>query len=83
MSNVLQAIREDDFIEYYLFPKVNPELNSEDKVIKNLLNEINDVVYSYTKDYIWHRDPFKVSFRGRNFSNLLPDFDNNKSSSEG
>lgn len=53
----LEFVREDDFIEYYLFA------GSENKEIGKLLEEINAFVDNYAKEYIWHKDSFNLRVR--------------------
>lgn len=50
MAGVLEDVRAEDFVEYFLFPKHNS--------VSSALEEINKKVSSYVKDYIWHKDPF-------------------------
>lgn len=50
MAGVLEDVRAEDFVEYFLFPKHNS--------ISSALDEVNKKVSSYVKDYIWHKDPF-------------------------
>lgn len=50
MAGVLEDVRAEDFVEYFLFPK--------HKSISSALDEVNKKVSSYVKDYIWHKDPF-------------------------
>lgn len=72
-SNVLQTIREDDFVEYYLFPELNnANENNEQGILSNTQNKINSIIESYCSKYIWHKDDFKVTPRLQN-ANLLLD----------
>jgi hypothetical protein len=50
MAGVLEDVRAEDFVEYYIFPNHNS--------VSSALDEINKKVSSYVKDYIWHKDPF-------------------------
>jgi hypothetical protein len=50
MAGVLEDVRAEDFVEYFIFPNHNS--------VSSALDEINKKVSSYVKDYIWHKDPF-------------------------
>jgi hypothetical protein len=50
MAGVLEDVRAEDFLEYFIFPTHNN--------LSSALAEINAKVNLYTKDYIWHKDPF-------------------------
>ncbi|KAF5304047.1 hypothetical protein FQA39_LY01832 [Lamprigera yunnana] len=60
----LQISREDDFVEYFVYPLINcKDSKTEQTTLKNVLNEIEGVVNKCTEGYIWHRDNFKLIVR--------------------
>lgn len=77
-KNILECVREDDFVEYYLFPKINYEENgNEEIVLTTLLNKINEFVKDLIKDYLWHKDPFKLTVRP-SITNILSSIEGQK-----
>ncbi|KAL1518015.1 hypothetical protein ABEB36_001701 [Hypothenemus hampei] len=80
MNNLLQTVREDDFVEYYVFPEI--EHVSEDgqqSVLESLLSQVSNVIDKYTKDYLWHKDPIKFVAR-TSLSNVLTHIEDKKES---
>lgn len=70
-KNILEFVREQDFVEYFLFPEATPLDNKEEELmINSVLREVNLIAKKYTKDYIWHRDEFKLTAR-TSISNYL------------
>jgi hypothetical protein len=70
-STPLENLREEDFVEYFLFPNIKAcELQNEEELLKNVNAKVLEIAKNYCKNYIWHRDGFKVYPRYRNF-NLL------------
>lgn len=74
--NALKLVREDDFVEYFLFPTAAERLlqpDRKDALLENcdvvlagleaLLAEVNTLAKEYCQRYIWHRDGFKVACR--------------------
>lgn len=73
-SNVLEFVREEDYVEYFLFPpKFNtPETEpSEENELNQVLVQINSIRDTFTKDYLWHKDSFRLSTRARHFNEHL------------
>lgn len=57
-------MREDDFVEYFIFPSLENAGNSaSESVLKNFLDQVNKVVAKYAGKYLWHRDAFRVCVR--------------------
>jgi hypothetical protein len=77
----VETIRNEDFVEYFLFPKLN-ECSEEDErdALNKLSTKINNIASDYTKSYIWHKDSFGLKVRTRN-SHLLKTEDKGKSDS--
>ncbi|CAG2055579.1 unnamed protein product [Timema podura] len=68
MAGVLESVREDDFVEYYIFPtgiedviNANEETN---KILQSLSTRVRTIVGQYTDKYIWHKDSFNIVARG-------------------
>lgn len=51
-SAVLEDVRAEDFLEYFLFPQ-HEDMNEA-------LNQLNKEVSLFTHNYIWHKDPFHL-----------------------
>lgn len=60
--NFLHTVREDDFIEYYVFPSMPSHIDSNNKELhlKSISNQIEKIVEKHSVNYLWHRDEFKV-----------------------
>ncbi|KAL5291525.1 ECD.2 family protein [Megaselia abdita] len=74
----LEFVREDDFVEYFLFPVTKTE--SDQEIIAELektLFEVNKLLERFQKDYIWHKDVIKLTAR-TNSSEILFDDDTEK-----
>ena len=67
----LEIVRNDDFIEYFLFPDIKE--GQEDEVLSEILTQVNDIARAYTSTYIWHKDPFNLKARDRNSHLLNPE----------
>lgn len=70
----LEMVRNDDFIEYFLFPNVGDvSEGQEDDALGAVLKRVNDIASAFTSNFIWHKDPFSVKARNRNSHLLNPD----------
>lgn len=69
----LEIVRNDDFIEYFLFPSIDPLPENEDEVLNEILKQVINAANSYTSSYIWHKDSFNLKARNRNSHLLNPD----------
>lgn len=64
----LEFVREDDYVEYFIFPKLDLDKN-EDNAVRKQLEETRtkcmSIVEKLTKerDYIWHKDEFELRVR--------------------
>lgn len=73
-SKALEFVREEDYVEYYLFP---PKFNtpdtepSEENELNLMLAEIRRVQETFTAGYIWHKDPFHLTTRLKHFNEHL------------
>uniref|UniRef100_A0A182NJH7 Uncharacterized protein n=1 Tax=Anopheles dirus TaxID=7168 RepID=A0A182NJH7_9DIPT len=73
---LLQTIREDDFVEYFLFPArpsdpCDVELENSENPLEPLLLEVNRLAEAFCQRYIWHRDAFHVVPRLLNDTRML------------
>lgn len=70
----LKTVRAEDFVEYFIFPVVQCSEtapgNVEGAVLDKTIQRIEAVSNKFCKNYIWHKDAFRVSARYGN-SNLL------------
>lgn len=75
-SRILEFVREEDFVEYYLFP---PTDSADEKcqldILNSILSKANKIVEGYTKNFLWHKEEFKLIPR---ISNGLSHIDNHK-----
>lgn len=70
-SNVLEFVREEDYVEYFLFPpKIStPDTEpSEENELNQLLVKIKSLEETFTRGYIWHKDSFRLTTRARHFN---------------
>lgn len=73
----LEFVREDDFVEYFLFPEINAACENLDEELEKILEEIKNLLKRLQKDYIWHKDVIKLTIR-TNSSEILLDDDTEK-----
>ncbi|XP_039489224.1 protein ecdysoneless [Drosophila santomea] len=64
----LEFVREEDFVEYYIFPKIPDNVEDEGALRKLMLqirNEISAIVRekSLERSYLWHKDEFQLQVR--------------------
>lgn len=80
LNKVLQSVREDDFVEYYVFPHIESnDEEQQERVLSALLEKANRIAEKYTKSYLWHKDEFKLVVRTRS-SNYLTHIDGKEGS---
>jgi hypothetical protein len=65
MAGVLESVREEDFVEYYLFPFETEDIinaNEEGQQdVKVALSHVESIIRKYSQNYIWHKDSFSVN----------------------
>ncbi|XP_073840145.1 ecdysoneless cell cycle regulator [Musca autumnalis] len=64
----LEFVREDDYVEYFIFPKLDLNLSDDNSVRKQLeetRKKCLSIVDKLTKErnYIWHKDEFELRVR--------------------
>ncbi|KAH8296050.1 hypothetical protein KR054_001089 [Drosophila jambulina] len=64
----LEFVREDDFVEYYIFPKLPDNLADEGQVrqhMQKIRTEISAIVKEKTleRSFLWHKDEFQLQVR--------------------
>lgn len=60
-SRVLEGVREDDFVEYYLFPQCGTLTEKEqDEFLSDISEKCSRIVNEITKDHLWHKDKFTL-----------------------
>ncbi|XP_023015143.2 ecdysoneless cell cycle regulator [Leptinotarsa decemlineata] len=78
VNNVLESVREDDFIKYFLFPDINTNDEKEQEaLLSKILEKANKIIENFTDNYLWHKDEFKLSPR-TSISNSLGFIERNK-----
>ncbi|XP_039285305.1 protein ecdysoneless-like [Nilaparvata lugens] len=70
-----EIVKEDDFVEYFLFP-VGCDIDN-DSSLEEVTKRVNTVVNKYASTYIWQKDQFNVI--PRNIAGLPPLVDNEES----
>ncbi|XP_059620082.1 protein ecdysoneless [Phlebotomus argentipes] len=70
-NGVLEFVREDDYIEYYLFPRLEAAENSQNEELNEILVQVEGVSEAFCRGYIWHRDAFRVRARPGNAHLLI------------
>lgn len=58
-STSLTFVREDDFVECFIYP--SHEDNLSDENLEETADIVNSIINDLSKDYIWHKDKFRVS----------------------
>ncbi|XP_022921277.1 protein ecdysoneless [Onthophagus taurus] len=74
-GNVLKTVREDDFVEYFLFPLESFCEDECKRKLKSVMDNVNKLIKEYMSEYIWHRDTFNLtikSFESVNKDHLPP-----------
>lgn len=56
-----EFIREEDFVEYFLYPEFTIQ-----ESLESLLQDINAFVDEFSRPYIWHKDRFHLKIRDQN-----------------
>ncbi|CAG9831641.1 unnamed protein product [Diabrotica balteata] len=78
MTNVLETVREDDFVEYFIFPQIETHDEQEqENILTALLDKTNKIIHKYTKNFLWHKDDFKLVIR-TSTSNFLNEIEGQK-----
>lgn len=67
----LEIVKNDDYIEYFLFPIIDG--SKEDESLSDIVNQVNEIAKSYVSNYIWHKDPFVIKARDKNSHLLNPE----------
>ncbi|XP_055701059.1 protein ecdysoneless [Phlebotomus papatasi] len=70
-NGVLEFVREDDYIEYYLFPQLTSPDNSRNEELNEILKTVEEVAEEFCCGYIWHRNAFHVRARPGNAHLLI------------
>jgi hypothetical protein len=70
----LEIVRNDDFVEYFLFPNIDQLTEEkENEILNETVKQVNEISSTFTANYIWHKDPFSVKARNRNSHLLNPE----------
>ncbi|XP_034482713.1 protein ecdysoneless [Drosophila innubila] len=65
----LEFVREDDFVEYYIFPKLTDQKERSDEQLRQELEKIREDCMAIVEKkvtercYIWHKDEFQLQLR--------------------
>ncbi|XP_055911872.1 protein ecdysoneless [Eupeodes corollae] len=78
----LEFVREEDFVEYFIFPPTNKDNNEDDDKnethLESLLQKIKAQVDQISEDYIWHKDEFNLTIRTEARESLREEENNEK-----
>lgn len=75
VTNILESVREDDFVEYFLFPPIETNDEQEqERILTAILDKANKIIHRYTKNFLWHKDEFRLVVR-TSISNYLNELD--------
>lgn len=70
-DKLFQSVREDDFVEYFLFPPIeSTNENEQNKLLSSMLAKANKIIDKVTSDFLWHKDAFKLSIRTSIYNEL-------------
>lgn len=75
LNNILESVREEDFVEYYLFPSIDHTKDNveQERALREILLKAEEIVKKYTKEYLWHKDEFKLTTRTTFFNKFICD----------
>lgn len=63
MEKALETVRDDDFVEYFLFVRRDDSAEDAEELVKRI-NQLNarvlELVDRMSDQYIWHKDPFNL-----------------------
>lgn len=65
----LEFVREDDFVEYYVFPKLTKAQDQNEEQLRQQLEQVRADCMSFVaqkvqeRSYIWHKDEFQLISR--------------------
>lgn len=77
-DRILECVREEDYVEYFIFPEIQTNDEKEHELILNTtLKLIQKIVSQYTNIYLWHKDEFKL-YPKTKVSHLLNSENENK-----
>ncbi|XP_017127885.1 protein ecdysoneless [Drosophila elegans] len=66
--NNLEFVREEDYVEYYIFPKI-PENMKDEAIVRKLMLQVRTEISAIVKEksmersYLWHKDEFQLQIR--------------------
>lgn len=63
MEGVLETVRDEDFVEYFLYVRTNDKNEDTEELVNhiNLLNtQVLEFVDQLSDRYIWHKDRFNL-----------------------
>lgn len=70
----LELVRNEDFVEYFLFPNIGEVSEEEEtEILAETLKQVEEQAKTFAGDYIWHKDSFNLSSRDRNSHLLNPE----------
>lgn len=85
----LEFVREDDFVEYYVFPKLAEGQDQNEKQLLQQLEQVRADCMSFVaqkvqeRSYIWHKDEFQlISRTGSTEERLLNEEDKKEDDDE-
>uniref|UniRef100_A0A1B6D498 Uncharacterized protein n=1 Tax=Clastoptera arizonana TaxID=38151 RepID=A0A1B6D498_9HEMI len=75
-KNVLEVVREGDFVEYFIFPSIlDNDICDKNDFLKCQLSEVNSVIKKYGSNYIWQKD--EINLIVNNKTEGFPSIQNN------
>lgn len=85
----LEFVREDDFVEYYVFPKITEGGDQNEEQLRQQLEQVRADCMSFVaqkvqeRSYIWHKDEFQlISRTGSSEERLLNEEDKKEDDDE-
>lgn len=85
----MEFVREDDFVEYYIFPKLTEQKDRSDEELRQQLEQVRQDCMAIVEKkvteraYIWHKDEFQLQLRtGSAEERLLNEEDNKEDDDE-
>lgn len=84
----LEFVREDDFVEYYIFPKLTDGVEHDEEQVRQQLEQVRAECMSIVEKkvaercYIWHKDEFQLLARTGSAEERLLNEEDNKEEEE-
>lgn len=78
-KDVLEIVREDDFVEYFIFQNnINIDQLNKADILSNTKSHIQSIINKYQSGYIWQKDEFNLIPRNTSIFHPVDDNEGKK-----